>query len=35
MKEEELDLDELMNTAHYIYLEEHHSHETYDYSDLP
>jgi len=34
MKEEELDLNELLNTANYIYLEEHHRYDSYDYSSL-
>jgi hypothetical protein len=34
MKEEELDLNELLNTANYIYLEEHHKLESYDFNSL-
>lgn len=31
-RDEELDIDELLNTANYIYLGEHHQFETYDHS---
>jgi hypothetical protein len=30
-KDDELDIDELLNTANYIYLEEHNKFETYDH----
>jgi hypothetical protein len=34
MKEEDLDIDELLNTSNYIYLEEHQNHDSYDTSSI-